>query len=344
MSAQSIGGRGMGSYVEDGATRQPFEANLMDFRHSVVQAHKRADAGDESLEICAHCMCEVDVDPQPHRPGCPGIGGARATSSPVLAGLDPMHHSPAPRPAVVLGSARNGLDALERMDDGLPQEPELEPDVDDAPDDEEVLEEQEPEVSVEPASASPAIEPPVAPSRSSSTRRGGWTRETMIAAIQSFVAGNGHPPAHAHLTGNRLLPSAPAATRLFGSFGALVEAAGFDRPTRGTRYAKDSSSERAASQPAARGHARPGAGGGLDDEPPALGARSPEATADGSGEPVTGPPAPDPVTERTLAEGAPERLGPDAAPSAGARDLTAVHLAALNLVNAVFDLLEARNA
>jgi hypothetical protein len=259
----------MGAYSEDGAIRQPFEANLIDFRHSVVQAHKRADAGDDTLEICAHCMCEVDVDPQPHRPGCPGIGKSRATTSPVLAGLEQLHHSPAPRPAVVVGSARNGLDALERMDDGLPQEPELEPDVDE-PD--AVLEEREPEVPVEPTSAPPAIEPPVAPSRSSSTRRGGWTRETMIAAIQSFVEANGHPPAHANLTGNRLLPSAPAATRLFGSFGALVEAAGFDRPTRGTRYTRPAEEGQSQNRMSAGAEARQSVRDGLPEPTPDLAA------------------------------------------------------------------------
>lgn len=103
MSEQAVGARGMGSYVVDGGS-EPFAENVLDFRHSVVQAHKRADAGDDSLEICPHCMCEVDVTPQPHRPGCAGIGQPRST--------------------VLTGHPTYGLDALERMDAGEPQQPE----------------------------------------------------------------------------------------------------------------------------------------------------------------------------------------------------------------------------
>lgn len=287
-------------------TAAAFEANLIDYRHSVVQANKRADAGDESLEICAWCMCEIDLDPQPHRPECPGIGQPRATSEPVLANVGPLSHSPAPRRAAV-----DGLDALERMDAGLPQEPDLDDEEDDPDDD---LGEREPQAA-DPASA-PAIEPP-APSRSSSTIRGrvpAWTREAAIAAVQAFAAEHGHPPSHADLAGNPLLPSAPTAKRLFGGpFSDLIVAAGFRRPGRGTRY-KDSSSERAASQSSERGLARLHDDGGLDDEQPAMGARTPEATADGTGEPEPGP-APDPA--QPLGEAPPCGLTLDELAAAG---------------------------
>lgn len=47
-----------------------WEPNWIDYRHSRVIADKRSDAGDETLEICAHCGCEADITPAPHSPKC----------------------------------------------------------------------------------------------------------------------------------------------------------------------------------------------------------------------------------------------------------------------------------
>lgn len=63
-----------------------------------------------------------------------------------------------------------------------------------------------------------------------------WTRETAIVAIRAYAAREGHPPSSTH--GDRGIPSAPTLKRLFGSFANAIEAAGFDRPTRGTRYVR----------------------------------------------------------------------------------------------------------
>jgi hypothetical protein len=393
VTAEAIRGRGMGGYSEDGASRQPFEANLIDFRHSVVQANKRADADDETLEICAHCMCEVDVDPQPHRPGCPGIGKSRTSTGPVLAGLD-LTSSPAPKPPVVAGAPfrDDGLDALERMDSGLPQQP----DVDDQEDDEvepaeEVLEEREPQ-------AREAFEPPLvaarassaaaavgsgsrstatdeAASRSSSTwsREVLWTPETVVAGIVRWVAEHDGelPTSTTWMRKADGYPTTSSVIKVFGTWTAAIKAAGFEprkrggqrgvprprvkatseergeaalpqaQPARSSDAVKDSSSEGAATASSARGHARPVDERGLDDEQPAIRAPKPEATADGSGEPERAP-APDPVEERALAERGSERLGPDNPRSAGARPyINAVRESALELVNAICDLLEA---
>ncbi|MFL5911443.1 MAG: homing endonuclease associated repeat-containing protein [Gaiellaceae bacterium] len=219
---------------------------LADYERSVRWARERAHAGDETLEICPHCLCEVDVDPQPHRPGCPGIGMPRATSVPVLANVEPAAavSSPAVRP----GSAfrDDGADALARMDAGERQEP--------------VLEEREPqsgEVGVSfalpPASdnallrADAVVEPgsqhgvvAEAASRSSSTR--GWSRgkrwdeETVVAAIVRWHAEHGAPPTSAQwLNAADGYPSQSSVRKVFGSWAAGIEAAGFPRPTRGTR-------------------------------------------------------------------------------------------------------------
>jgi hypothetical protein len=58
--------------------------------------------------------------------------------------------------------------------------------------------------------------------------------------------------------------------------------------------ARDSSRERAASQPEPRGHARPGDGGGRDAQRPGTGARTLAATADGCGGAGQARPAPEP--------------------------------------------------
>jgi hypothetical protein len=79
-----------------------------------------------------------------------------------------------------------GLEALERMDAGVPQQP---------------------------SGASPK-----------------WTREAVIEAIRDKTAELGHPPAS-----KTVAPVATAAKRIFGSWANAVEAAGFDRPTRGGR-------------------------------------------------------------------------------------------------------------
>lgn len=223
-----------------------------DFRSSVVRAHRRADAGDETLEICAHCGCEVDVDPAPHTPGCRGAGGARSTTGPVLADLKLNESNRASKPVILPGTPirhANGLDALERMDAGEPQEPDL---GDLELDDEPVLEEEEPTArealsttalpttelgigspadvvpseSREPAGTEPAS------SSSSTWSRKRRTREEVIEAIQRFAVEHGRPPAISDFSGNRDYPSYGAAARLFGSWADAVVAAGFDRPTK----------------------------------------------------------------------------------------------------------------
>ncbi len=358
VTQHAVRARSMGGYAEDGATRQPFEPNLIDFRHSVVQANKRADAGDETLEICAYCMCEVDVHPQPHRPDCPGIGKSRASSGPVLAGLE-VARSPRARPPVVAGAAVNEAPepdvteerfwtkvdrrsesecwewlgaksdgygrlkvdgracrahrfAYELLVGPIPDEMTLDHlcrnracvnpahleivtnkdnvlrgegvtaenaikthcvhgheftdentyviktgpkaggrecrtchrerkrDADAA----DQIEGREPQVPVEPTSAPPAIEPPAAPSRSSSTNPYGlkkfgrgytWTEAAVLAAVRTFVAEHDRPPVpmdgleqpHGHF------PSAKSVSNLFATWDEMIVAAGFTPAARG---------------------------------------------------------------------------------------------------------------
>ena len=94
--------------------------------------------------------------------------------------------------------------------------------------------EQHPEETAQPDAATSEDGSP-APARTLK-RRGGraprFTAETAIAAVQAYAAEHGHPPAF------RDLPMAASAQTPFGSWAALVEAAGFERPTRQTKYGK----------------------------------------------------------------------------------------------------------
>jgi hypothetical protein len=316
VSTEVVGGHREGHYIVPGVT-QPFEPNLIDYRHSVVQAGKRADAGDETLEICPHCMCEVDVEPQPHEPGCSGIGaphaasaGTSSTTSKVLARAEAARAEKRPVKPNTTVRDRNVTDrdreALARMDAGEPQEPE--PDEKDA-----TLGEEAAVGDLAVSGSARHTREPERAAPSPSVRSLKWTRERIIEAIQYWAAAHdGKPPTRRDwkaVSADR--PSDYQVRRVFPSWADAIEAAGFDKPTRGTRRSKHSSREGAASQPEPRGHARPGDGGGRDDEPPAMRAPTPEAT-DVAGEPEPGP-APDHA--ETSGAGGPQSVGAGA-PSA----------------------------
>lgn len=76
------------------------------------------------------------------------------------------------------------------------------------------------------------------------TTRKRWTTETAIAAVQAFAAEHGRPPAMGDTLRNPALPPKTVGVRLYGSWGSLIEAAGFPRPTRATRYKTSSGSSR----------------------------------------------------------------------------------------------------
>jgi hypothetical protein len=64
-----------------------------------------------------------------------------------------------------------------------------------------------------------------------------WTRERIVESLQAFAAEHGRPPScldARHHVGR--LPQQPTCARAFGSWANAIEAAGFPRPTRSTRY------------------------------------------------------------------------------------------------------------
>ncbi len=54
-----------------------------------------------------------------------------------------------------------------------------------------------------------------------------WTRESCIAAVRAFHARHGYQPVSREATRYNGLPCFGQAVRLFGSWNALIEAAGF---------------------------------------------------------------------------------------------------------------------
>jgi hypothetical protein len=157
------------------------------------------------------------------------------------------------------------------------------------------------------------------------------TRDEIIEALQAHARENGGLPPTANewvlMAADR--PNREDVKREFGSWADGVEAAGFPRPRRGVPARllaeKDSSSERAGNPEPEEGPRSPTPdAGGLDDELPAMGARTQAAPAVGTGEPEQLP-APDP-DER----------------SAGVRDIdvNAVRQAVLDAVKRLFELLD----
>lgn len=55
-----------------------------------------------------------------------------------------------------------------------------------------------------------------------------WTREACIAAVQAFRERRGYQPVSREATRTNGLPSWPTVVRIFGTWNALIEAAGFD--------------------------------------------------------------------------------------------------------------------
>lgn len=245
-----------------------FEPNWISYRHSLVQVDKRRDADDETLEICAYCECEVDVDPAPHKPDCRGIGGPRASSATSMS--PPLVRKPAATKAPAKTAPQRepeGLDLLEAMDAGEPlphpddEEDELEldeevvaeglgPDGDASSSSPELEEEEVAAVGKTAVSGSAslvreperaAIPSHVNPYGLQKMGRGYvWTEDTALQAVHDFAREHGHPPTikHARDLPAGTLPSTPSATELFGSWADLVERAGFARPTKGTDYSK----------------------------------------------------------------------------------------------------------
>lgn len=67
----------------------------------------------------------------------------------------------------------------------------------------------------------------------------GWTREAAIRAVQRFAERKGYQPVSNEAGRHNELPSWGTARRLFGSWNALVEAAGFrPYPARSSAQAK----------------------------------------------------------------------------------------------------------
>lgn len=101
-----------------------------------------------------------------------------------------------------------------------------------------------------PAADPPAIPSPTGEDQQQTAAAGGgektrrppipWTRESAITAVQNATASIGHPPTFGdYATRKDLpLPSQPTAKKLFGGWSDMIVAAGFERPTTSTRYAR----------------------------------------------------------------------------------------------------------
>jgi hypothetical protein len=73
--------------------------------------------------------------------------------------------------------------------------------------------------------------------RTSTRRLEAWTKDEALRGVREFAGQYGRPPSSTERAAN--VPSQPTAARLFGSWSAMIEAAGFDRPTFATRYRTD---------------------------------------------------------------------------------------------------------
>lgn len=120
---------------------------------------------------------------------------------------------------------------------------------------------------------------------SSGRRLSAWTAEECIAQVRQWAADHdGEPPVLTDWVRLPGYPSSPTYTRLFGGWAAMIEAAGYGRPTKARRRKGSSGS---ASRAASVVSAPP-----PDDTQPHAGAA---ATADGSGASGAATPEADPA-------------------------------------------------
>jgi hypothetical protein len=300
-----------------------FEPNWISYRHSLVQVGKRRDSDDDSLEICAHCECEVDVVPAPHKPGCRGIGAPRAnpatvTSPPIVRKLA------AAKPAAGPAARTEDHDLLDAIDAGDPL----------TPDDEDELELDEEAAGPNASSSSPELEeeevaavgdltgsgsaehssePERAVTASSRENPYGlsrygrgykWTPEIALRACRDFCETVGRPPqqqdARDEPTGT--LPSEGVAIKLFGSWDDMLRAADLTpvqarAPRNKTRTASRAADKRPAaaaapSEPEPRDdHERDDRA--VDASPPAAVPAAPASRSDGANSPLADAPAGD---------------------------------------------------
>lgn len=99
------------------------------------------------------------------------------------------------------------------------------------------------EIAATPLAASERFTASSSTAKHTPKRSTAWTREEAIASVRARAAELGRPPSYKDCLGDGRIPQWPTQKRLFGSFGAMVEAAGFPRPTRGTRYSAVSERE-----------------------------------------------------------------------------------------------------
>lgn len=57
--------------------------------------------------------------------------------------------------------------------------------------------------------------------------RAGWNRDSAIKAVQAFAERNGYQPVSSEAGKHHQLPSWPVVVKLFGSWNAMIETAGF---------------------------------------------------------------------------------------------------------------------
>lgn len=213
------------------AGRKPGTPDWIDFRASVGRAERRLAAG-EMVARCWSCKTELDVDVPVHSPRCRTLGRP-STSSDGRDALDAMDAGVPQRELDVQAvvetrdcatprcdrEADSGSDFCRVCDEGLRLQAERAGHVT-TPIDAfaERSRDTKPEQEVETVRA---------PQR-------GWTREGILLSIQIFHSENGRTPkADEWIKAAPDHPTTSTVVKHLGSWSNAIEAAGFDRPTRG---------------------------------------------------------------------------------------------------------------
>lgn len=91
------------------------------------------------------------------------------------------------------------------------------------------------------AAARPRREPAPAPvPEEARGRKKKWTKEKALDGVREIAAELGHPPTANHAKTDSRIPSGPTVAKLFGTHADMIEQAGFERPSRATRYGRRS--------------------------------------------------------------------------------------------------------
>lgn len=240
----------------------------IDYRASVARVHKREQAGDEAL-VCPGCGTETDVSDVVHSPRCEHIASPPARPS------DWDHDSivAALRTHARDGVAPTGSSWYTKADDrptyaivcrvfgtwgAAVEAAELERPPS-GPQRRTSKRQETPAAAAEPGSDVEADEPTTSdgevpePAETEAAlfaarkkRRKPYTRDEVEIAYRQFFDEHGRPPGHVDFKTCAYLPSPLSAARAFdvATHSDLIEALGWPRPTKATRYSEEAVTRR----------------------------------------------------------------------------------------------------